>query len=139
MRAVARDRRNATDATAKRIDAFFDGAPRSKALFGVIRRALAPLAPRLRVTKSQIVFENERGFAWVWLPSRYLRGKRPPLVLSIALPRRDPSPRWKEVVEPRRGHFMHHLELTSPDAIDDEVIGWLSEAAAAAAGRRKPG
>ena len=36
------------------------------------------------------------------------------------------------VVEPRPGRFMHHLEVTTPEAIDDEVIRWLNEAAAAA-------
>lgn len=114
------------------IDALFEGAPRSKRLFGVVRRALSPLGTTLRATKSQIVFERDRGCAWVWVPSRYLSGARPPIVLSIALPRHDRSSRWKEVVEPRPGHFMHHLEVSTPEAIDDEVIEWLREAADAA-------
>jgi hypothetical protein len=55
-------------------------------------------------------------------------------VLSIALGRRDPSPRWKEVVHPSRRHWIHHLEVSDVDAIDDEVVGWLREAAERAAG-----
>jgi hypothetical protein len=49
-------------------------------------------------------------------------------VLTLALRRRDPSPRWKEIVEPARGRFTHHLELHSVDDIDQEVRGWLSDA-----------
>jgi hypothetical protein len=41
---------------------------------------------------------------------------------------RDPSPRWKQVVEPARGRFMHHLELTSAADIDHEVQSWLQAA-----------
>jgi hypothetical protein len=52
----------------------------------------------------------------------------PPLVLSVSLRRRDGSPRWKKVVEPRPGHFTHHLELRSPKELDDEVPSRLSEA-----------
>jgi hypothetical protein len=36
--------------------------------------------------------------------------------------------RWKEVVEPARGRFMHHLELTEAGDIDDQVRLWLYEA-----------
>jgi hypothetical protein len=49
-------------------------------------------------------------------------------VLTLALRRRDSSPRWKEIVEPRPGRFTHHLELRSAADIDDKVLGWLQEA-----------
>ncbi len=85
-----------------------------------------------RITKSQIAWRRRRGFARVWTPDRYLHGDGAPLVLSVALPRRDASPRWKEVVEPRPGHWMHHLELRAEDDVDDDVAAWLREAWAAA-------
>lgn len=47
---------------------------------------------------------------------------------QIHLPSRDESPRWKEIVEPALGHFMHHLELRDPAELDDEVHGWLRRA-----------
>ena len=84
------------------------------------------------VTKSQIAFSIRRGFAWAWTPDRWLRGETAPLVLSIALRRLDESPRWKEVVEPRPGHWMHHLELWSASEVDDDVRAWLLEASEAA-------
>jgi hypothetical protein len=58
----------------------------------------------------------------------YLHGNTAPLVLSVALRRRDESPRWKEIVEPAPGRFMHHLALYSPAEIDGAVLRWLQEA-----------
>jgi Domain of unknown function (DUF5655) len=49
-------------------------------------------------------------------------------VLTVVLPERDGDPRWKEVVEPRPGVFMHHLELRVADDIDDPVKSWIKRA-----------
>jgi hypothetical protein len=49
-------------------------------------------------------------------------------LLSIALRRRDLSPRWKEVVEPYPGRFTHHLELFTGEEIDAQVRARLFEA-----------
>jgi hypothetical protein len=67
------------------------------------------------------------------VPDRYLRSGHAPLVLTLSFRHRDPSPRWKEIVEPAPGRFTHHLELHSVDEIDDEVGAWLREAWASAA------
>lgn len=99
----------------------------------MIYRALEQLLERLgpfetRVSKSQIAFRRKRGFAWVWIPGRCLRGNVAPLVLSVSLAGRDASPRWKEVVEPSAGCWMHHLELRSPEDLDGQVLAWLHTA-----------
>ncbi len=49
-------------------------------------------------------------------------------MLSIALPRRIESARFKEVVNPSPGVWMHHLELHAADDLDLEVLDWLREA-----------
>lgn len=82
----------------------------------------------MRVTKSQIAFHRGRAFAWAWMPAKWLGGNMAPLVLSVRLPRRDRSRRWKEVVEPAPGRFMHHLELYVPGDIDTQVRRWLAAA-----------
>ena len=112
------------------LDAFFAGRePASRSLFEAVRVAVEVVGPaEIRATKSQVAFRRRFGFAWVWIPGQYLRGKTAPLVLTIDLHRRDASPRWKEVVEPRLGRFTHHLELYSGDQIDGEVREWLHEA-----------
>mgnify|MGYP001765576653 CR=1 FL=1 len=80
------------------------------------------------MTKSQVAFRRRRAFAWVWMPGIYLRRPAAPLVLTVALSRRDDSARWKQVVEPAPGRFVHHLELYAPKDLDDEVAAWLGEA-----------
>ena len=116
------------------VEAFFEGYEASRPLFDALWTVVQAIGPaELRVTKSQIAFRRRVAFAWVWIPDRYLRGGHAPLVLSVRLARRDDSPRWKEIVEPTPGWFMHHLELHDVGEIDDEVRGWLAEAWHAAA------
>src|SRR5690606_18420658 len=117
------------------IEQYFAGCdPRSRQIFEAVRSAIASTGPAdVRVSKSQVAFRRRRGFAAVWMPAQYLRGEVAPLVLTINLDRRDESPRWKEVVEPRPGRFTHHLELRAVEHIDDEVLNWLREAWAEAA------
>jgi Domain of unknown function (DUF5655) len=116
------------------LDAFFAGKPQPHTIFGLIAPMVEDIGPAtIRVTKSQIAFRRRRAFAWVWMPDRYLRGRTAPLVLSVSLPWRDESPRWKQVGEPYPGRFMHHLELYDPAEVDDEVRAWLRQAWEAAA------
>lgn len=111
------------------VDELLGGHPSSREIFEAVAEAVRSAGPsETRVTRSQVAFRRDRGFAFAWRPDQYLRGHHAPLVLSVALPNRDPSPRWKEVVEPAPGRFMHHLELTSPDDVDEQVRAWLREA-----------
>jgi hypothetical protein len=106
------------------------GSPVALAVLGRMRAILEAGGPvDVRTTKSQVAFRRARAFAWLWRPGQYLAGSVAPVVLSFALGRHDPSPRIKEVVHPSPSHWMHHLELRGVDEVDDEVIGWLLEAA----------
>lgn len=108
---------------------FFQGNEQAAELFRVVLTAIEIMGPvQIRVSKSQIAFRGKRGFAWVWIPGKYLKGKTAPLVLTIGLRRRDLSARWKEVVEPYPGRFVHHLELYAAKQVDEEVKAWLAEA-----------
>ncbi len=108
---------------------FFAGRPEFAEIFEALREKVEAIGEaQVRVTKSQIAFRRRTGFAWAWIPGKYLSGMRHPLVLSLALRRHDASPRWKEVVEPAPGRFMHHLELSSTSDIDEQVVSWLREA-----------
>ena len=115
------------------LDELFAEQEESRQIFDALHRVVDAIGPAdLAVTKSQVAFRRRRAFAWAWVPDRYLRGKHAPLVLSLPFRHRDPSPRWKQVVEPAPGRFMHHLELHSVGEIDDEVRAWLREASASA-------
>ena len=116
------------------LDEFFSGQAESRQLFEAVRRAVDAAGPAvLHVTKSQVAFRRRKAFAWVWMPAQYLHRAAAPLVLTLGFYYRDPSPRWKEIVEPALGRFTHHLELRSVDDVDDEVRSWLREAWMAAA------
>jgi hypothetical protein len=110
---------------------FFAGSPVGQQVFdrvtGVLAGGVVPY--EVRVSTSQVALRRTRGFAYLWRPGRYLRHPGADVVLSIVLGRRDDSPRWKEVVHPAPKHWMHHMEVHDPAEIDDEVAGWLREAA----------
>jgi hypothetical protein len=111
-------------------EAFFAGHPAAFAVYDRVRRILDEAGPiEVRTSKSQVGLRRGRGFAFLWLPERYLRGDVAEVVLSIAMDRPIASDRFKEVVEPAPGRWMHHLEIRDPDEIDDEVATWLRVAA----------
>lgn len=104
---------------------FFEDSRTGFGIFAAIEGIVAGFdAVETRVSKSQIAFRALRGFAYVWRPSRYLHTDVP-VVLSIALPERVDSPRFKSIVNPSKGAWIHHLELRSVADVDDEVASWL--------------
>ncbi|HEX5839127.1 MAG TPA: DUF5655 domain-containing protein [Anaerolineales bacterium] len=107
------------------LDEYFAGRDEARRLFESLRRVIETLDEvDMRVTKSQVAFYRRRAFAWAWIPGKYVRGRVAPLVLTVALPFRDASTRWKEIVEPRPGRLIHHLELRDPGEINEEVRRW---------------
>ena len=107
---------------------FFAGHPDGLVIFDGVRDAIAELgATSMRVTKSQIAFRRRKGFAYVWRPAQYLKTSVP-AVLSIARGRHVSSDRFKSVVHPSPGVWMHHIELRGPQEVDQEVREWLREA-----------
>ncbi len=69
------------------IDELFSGREQARLLFEAVRAAIEAAGPsRMQVSKSQIAFRRRRGFAWVWIPGRYLRySNTAPLVFSLTL------------------------------------------------------
>lgn len=106
----------------------FRGSAEGLQLYLEVLALLEALVPAsVQATKSQIAFRNRRGFAYVWHPGRYVRSDVP-AVLSIVLPRRIDSGRFKEIVHTSPTLWLHHLELRSAADLDAEVAGWLREA-----------
>ena len=105
--------------------------PRSRlAVYERVLPILVGLGPvEVRTTKSQVSFRRRRAFAWLWLPGQYLTRPTADVVLTLALGRHDRSTRFKEVVHPSSKHWVHHLEIRAVGDIDEEVVGWLREAA----------
>ena len=106
----------------------FEGVPDGLAVYLAVADLVAAVGEaEVRVTKSQIAFRRRKGFAYVWRPGQYVKSEVP-AVLSIALPRQVASDRFKEVAHPSAKVWMHHLELSDPAEIDDEVRAWLTQA-----------
>ena len=109
---------------------FFAGHLSGLEKFEAVRSMIDGLGPcEVTTSKSQVAFRRRRGFAYLWMPGQYLAKPDAEVVLSIALGRRDPSPRFKEVVQVAPSHWMHHLEIHDLGDLDDEVERWLREAA----------
>jgi hypothetical protein len=116
------------------LDDYFRGNDESRRLFEALHSMIESLGSiQVRVTKSQIAFVRRKPFAWAWIPGRYLRSRGAPLVLTLSFRQKNPSPRWKEIVEPAPGRCTHHLELFSTRDMNDQVRAWLQEAWAQAA------
>jgi hypothetical protein len=88
---------------------------------------LGDLDLEVRTTRSQVALRHRTGFAYLWYPGRYLKSEVP-AVLSVVLPERVDSPRFKQVGQLSAHAWMHHLELSGPEDLDDEVLGWLRAA-----------
>lgn len=109
---------------------FFAGSPLGHAVLVRVREVVDSLGgAEERVSRSQVAFRRDRGFAYLWSPGRYVRHPSAEVVLSLVLGRADPSPRFLEVVHPAPAHWLHHLGVAGAAEIDDEVVGWLAEAA----------
>lgn len=123
---MSSDRRSTRDTST--FSAYVAAHPTSQVLLDALREVFAGIGPVEEVvTTSQVAFRRDRPVAWAWAPGQYRRGAGAPLVLTFDLPERDVSPRWKEVVEVRPGHFTHHLELFDDADLDDEVRTWLRD------------
>ena len=87
---------------------------------------------KIKAAKTQITFANRRGFAFVsFNPCR--RAKDRPAVwmtVTFGLGCRKESPRIDAATEPYPGRWTHHVMAGSPDEIDEELLGWILEAAA---------
>jgi hypothetical protein len=105
----------------------FAGSPAGLSICARVLELVDDLDVEVRSTRSQVALRRRRGFAYLWHPGHYVRSDVP-AVLSIALPAQVSSPRFKEVVHPAPGIWMHHLELDDPAQVDDEVLGWLHAA-----------
>jgi len=101
----------------------------SVALYRRFEELVAACGPyTLSPSKSSITFKGaRRGFA----------GARPTvkgLRVYLDLQRPVDDPRIQNVSPYTRRLFVHHLTITSPEQLDDELAGWVAEAYAVGAG-----
>ena len=114
---------------------FFDRRPRELALYQDFERKVLAACPdtHIRVQKTQITFENRHGFAFVSLPRRKVQ--QPTIVVSFGLSYRVDAPRIWVATEPYPNRWTHHMLIADEGQLDDELLGWIKEAAAFAAAK----
>jgi len=108
---------------------FFSDMPGALPLYSQLRTWLLAAFPEttVKVQKTQITFKARYGFAFVSL--RRMRGCPPVfLILTLGLGRRLDSPRVAVAVEPYPNRWTHHLILSQPEQLDEELTDWLREA-----------
>jgi hypothetical protein len=108
---------------------FFAGVPLGAQTFEWTCAVISGLGPAVvRITTTQVALRRRIGFAWLWLPGTWLPHADAEVVLSLGMRQRLDSPRWKQVVEPHPGRWMHHLEVHDAADLDDEVARWVTAA-----------
>lgn len=83
-----------------------------------------------RVQKTQITFSNRHVFACVSfarvkrkteLPTRYM-------VITLGLPTPLDSERVAVMSEPYPGRWTHHIIVSTPEKLDEELLSWMRAA-----------
>ena len=93
---------------------------------------------KITVSKTQISFSNKRNFAFVsFNPCRKAK-ERPHVWMTITfgLGYRKDSPRIDAATEPCPNRWTHHMMVGSVEEINDELMGWIREAAEFSASKR---
>ena len=93
---------------------------------------------KIKVSKTQITFANQRGFAFVsFNPVRKAKERLEVwMTVTFGLSYRKESPRIDVATEPYPNRWTHHVMVGSPEEIDGELMDWIREAAAFSAGKR---
>ena len=119
---------------------FFDEKPAAIPLYEAFaKRLLAEIDNvTVKVQKTQISVSNRYNFAFVsLLPVRKAK-ERPEtwITVTAGLRYKKELPRIDVASEPYANRWTHHMLISSVDEIDDELMGWIKEAAAFSAGKR---
>ncbi len=87
---------------------------------------------RIKVQRTQISFYNRRLFACVSFARVRRKKDCPPnyIVITFGLNYKLESPRIEAVSEPYPNRWTHHVLISDPNEIDEELMGWIKEAAA---------
>ena len=118
---------------------FFDEKPAALPLYEEFAKRLLAEVDNvtIKVRKTQISFSNKYNFAFVsLLPVRKAK-ERPEtwITVTFGLRYKKESPRIDVASEPYPNRWTHHMLISSVDEIDDELMGWIKEAAAFSAGK----
>ena len=83
-----------------------------------------------RVQKTQITFSNRHVFACVSFARVKRKAELPAgyMVLTLGLPAPLDSERIAVKTEPYPGRWTHHIVVSKPEELDEELLTWVREA-----------
>lgn len=112
---------------------FFDSHPDALPLYEKFEKSVADLVPdvKIKVQKTQISFYNRHLFACVSFARVRKKTDCPDcyIVITFVLSHKAESPRIDIATEPYPNRWTHHVLISDPGEIDDELMGWIEEAA----------
>lgn len=119
---------------------FFDNHPAALPLYEKLKERILAEIPdtRIEVKKTQISFFTKHMFAAAsFTPVRKAKERPEPfLTVTFGLRDRAASPRIDAAAEPYPGRWTHHVMIGSAEEVDEELMGWIREAAAFSGGKR---
>ena len=111
---------------------FFEGHQDTFDLFETFEEYLYNTFPviRKRVQKTQISYSNRCIFACISFAKVKRKAELPDgyLVLTIGLSAPLNSHRIVQKTEPYPGRWTHHIIISRPEELDEELISWIREA-----------
>ena len=119
---------------------FFESHPAALPLYDQLRSCILAAIPntRIEVKKTQISFFVKHMFAAVsFTPVRKAKDRPEPfLTVTFGFPYRVTSQRIDASAEPYPGRWTHHVMIGSGKEINEELMGWIREAAAFSSRKR---
>lgn len=118
---------------------FFDQMPEALSLYQKFEREVLSRVEdvRIKVQKTQITYSNRHVFACVSFAKVRKAKERPPvyIVVTFGLAYKKESPRIDIATEPYPNRWTHHVLVSEEEQIDEELLGWVEEAAAFSAAK----
>ena len=111
---------------------FFDRHTAALPLYRAFEAMLFASFPAVnkRVQKTQITFSNRHVFACVSFARVKRKAELPAgyMVLTLGLPAPLDSGRVAVKTEPYPGRWTHHIVVSKPEELDEELLSWVREA-----------
>lgn len=118
---------------------FFDQMPEALPLYQKFEREVLSRVEdvHIKVQKTQITYSNRHVFACVSFAKVRKAKERPPvyIVVTFGLAYKKESPRIDIATEPYPSRWTHHVLVSEEEQIDEELLGWVEEAAAFSAAK----
>ena len=122
-----------------RVLQFFEQMPEALPLYEKFEKEILSRVEDvcIKVQKTQITYTNRHVFACVSFAKVRKAKERPPvyIVITFGLACKKESPRIDIVTEPYPNRWTHHVLVSREEEIDEELLGWVEEAAAFSAAK----